>query len=63
MLTPTAPVPAGPHDAAAGGGARVLCSGDPYDLTGTAHSWSEFGEDDLGTLYRCDVCGVTDVAP
>ena len=42
---------------------RVLCSGDPYDLTGGAHLWSEFGEDDRGTIYRCDVCGVTDVGP
>jgi hypothetical protein len=30
-------------------------------LAGNAHLWSEFGEDDQGTLYRCDICGVTDV--
>ncbi|GAB2942069.1 hypothetical protein ACFMQL_35810 [Nonomuraea fastidiosa] len=57
MLTPIAPTPSGRK------GARVLCSGDRYDLTGAAHAWNEFGEDDLGITYRCDVCGVTDVGP
>lgn len=52
-----------PHAAASlrEGRARMYCSGDPYDLAGDAHLWSEFGEDDLGILYRCDFCGVTDL--
>lgn len=71
MLTPAAPVPAEPlpvppaqvTPVGAGiGRLRKLCSGDPYDLSGDAHLWSEFGEDERGTLYRCDICGVTDVS-
>ncbi|SEG99220.1 hypothetical protein SAMN05444920_112295 [Nonomuraea solani] len=38
-----------------------VCTGDPLNLAGNAHAWSEFGEDGRGTLYRCDVCGVTDL--
>ncbi|SDK64311.1 hypothetical protein SAMN05421874_109177 [Nonomuraea maritima] len=57
--------PAVPHAAesfwAGAGRARSYCSGDPDDLAGDAHLWSEFGEDDLGILYRCDFCGVTDL--
>ncbi len=70
MLSPAVPNPAKPHVTSAGrragalsrgAGSRKFCSGDPYDLAGNAHLWSEFGEDDHGTLYRCDICGVTDI--
>ncbi|WP_146615432.1 hypothetical protein [Nonomuraea aridisoli] len=68
MLSPAVPNPAEPHVTSAGRragtvrrGARRYCSGDPLDLAGDAHLWSEFGEDNQGTLYRCDICGVTDV--
>lgn len=70
MLSPAIPGPAESHVTSAGrwagevsraAGRRKFCSGDRYDLAGNAHWWSEFGEDDEGTLYRCDICGVTDV--
>ncbi|MCF6472234.1 hypothetical protein FAF44_28135 [Nonomuraea sp. MG754425] len=67
MVPPAVPNPVEPHLTSAprrttgrGRGARGYCSGDPHDLAGDAHLWSEFGENDQGTLYRCDVCGVTD---
>jgi hypothetical protein len=37
-----------------------ICCGDPTNLDGNAHPWSEIGEDNRGTHYRCDVCGATD---
>lgn len=70
MLSPVVPSPAEPHVTSAGrrtgpvgrsAAPRTFCSGDRYDLAGNAHLWSEFGEDDQGTLYRCDICGVTDL--
>ncbi|WP_043641196.1 hypothetical protein [Nonomuraea candida] len=69
MLTPTAPTPfdATESDPATTvsqlRGPRMRCSADPYDLTGSAHMWNEFGEDHRGTIYRCEICGVMDVGP
>ncbi|MCK2212283.1 hypothetical protein MF672_000495 [Actinomadura sp. ATCC 31491] len=57
---PTAAAPAPADHPADPIGSRTYCSGDPSNLAGNAHWWSEFGEDHRGTLYRCEVCGVTD---
>lgn len=38
-----------------------ICCGDPSNLDGMAHPWSEVGEDQRGIHYRCHVCGATDV--
>ncbi|MEV0618597.1 hypothetical protein AB0I81_35085 [Nonomuraea sp. NPDC050404] len=68
MLMPTAPTPFEstksdrPATVSRRRGPRVLCSGDPFDLTGSAHMWNEFGEDNQGTIYRCEICGVMDVS-
>jgi hypothetical protein len=37
-----------------------ICCGDPCNLDGNAHPWSEVGEDQRGTHYRCLVCGAED---
>lgn len=53
--SPAVSNPAKPHVTSAGrragavsrgAGSRQFCSGDPYDLAGNAHLWSEFGEDE-----------------
>jgi len=38
-----------------------ICCGDPTNLDGNAHPWSEVGEDDRGIHYLCQVCGAKDV--
>jgi len=38
-----------------------ICCGDPTNLDGNAHPWSEVGEDDRGIHYLCQVCGAQDV--
>lgn len=40
---------------------RAACCGDPTNLDGNAHPWVHVSEDGPGDVYRCPVCGATDV--